>query len=541
MTLVHPALRTILRLRLRSTRRRMVRGLKSPKGAALFFMGMLLFTLWLAPSVWLVLSGKQGDPENLRTFFPLIILVMCAVTVFTSAGENAIYFSPAEVDFLFAGPFGRRELLVYKVLGTQVNTAFSALLVSVILLRWGGWWPAVYVGIYLTLQFVQLLAMTVMLIGQMAAEQAYTRARKLLLAVLGVLVAAALWQAASAQAEPGFLGLIQRVRESWALRYVLLPLEPFAGAVAAQGFLPDLLAWGSLALAVNLVLFGVVIWLDAEYNDAAVVISQKIYGRLQRARQSGMAPTRRTVARTRVPQFPWLGGAGPILWRQVTNAMRNSRTIIIALVIMAICFGAPLMSKKAEARHTLPLAISMLTWLTIFLSMMIRFDFRMDLDQIQWLKMLPLRPSAVAAGELLAPVLMTAAIQIILAGGVAYAAGQAPIAGYVAAFAIPVNLLMFGSENVMFLLSPARTVAFSPGDFQVFGRQLLLMLVKTLLLIVCGGTAGLIGGVAYWLLGRDKLVFLLTTWAALTLQSTLIIPCAAWAYRRFDVSLDTPL
>ena len=54
-------------------------------------------------------------------FAPLALFGFTLLFVFTSAGEAAIYFTPAEVDLLFAAPFTRRELLIYKLAKTALG------------------------------------------------------------------------------------------------------------------------------------------------------------------------------------------------------------------------------------------------------------------------------------------------------------------------------------------------------------------------------------------------------------------------------------
>jgi len=50
---------------------------------------------------------------------------------------------------------------------------------------------------------------------------------------------------------------------------------------------------------------------------------------------------------------------------------------------------------------------------------MLKFDFRDELDRLDMLRSLPLRPGAVAAAELVAPVLMLTILQLILLAAVA--------------------------------------------------------------------------------------------------------------------------
>ena len=70
-----------------------------------------------------------------------------------------------------------------------------------------------------------------------------------------------------------------------------------------------------------------VLKLDADYLEAAAAVSQKVYEQLQRIRQGGglSMPATRGAARLRLPGLPWLGGAGPIAWRQVLISLRTSR------------------------------------------------------------------------------------------------------------------------------------------------------------------------------------------------------------------------
>ena len=66
-----------------------------------------------------------------------------------------------------------------------------ALIFSGSFLIYLGSWLSAFVGIFLTLAFVQLLAMTTAFLGQIVAEHAYTGRRRLVLLLIGVLIFAA--------------------------------------------------------------------------------------------------------------------------------------------------------------------------------------------------------------------------------------------------------------------------------------------------------------------------------------------------------------
>ena len=67
-------------------------------------------------------------------FAPLALFGFTLLFVFTSAGETAVYFTPAEVDLLFAAPFTRRELLIYKLAKTALALVFMSAFFSLMML-----------------------------------------------------------------------------------------------------------------------------------------------------------------------------------------------------------------------------------------------------------------------------------------------------------------------------------------------------------------------------------------------------------------------
>lgn len=538
--MMHEALFRLLRLRWRGALRRMVQGVKTVRGAILFALGIGLVALFVLPSFIVSLRGVPTPLEQVEAIVPLAILGACLVSLMTSSGERAIYFSPGEVDFLFAGPFTRREVLAYKLLGTLFNVVFGSVFFCVFMLRFTSSWLAAYLGVFLALVFVQYVTIAAVLVQQLMAEHAYTRLRKVVVYGIGALAAIGIGESLVLRNTTRFGDAVLMLHDSAWLRYVLIPIEPFARAIAAPAIFPDLLLWGGVGLAINAALFVLIVRLDAEYRETAVRVSERIYARLQHARQSGMAPVNLSSARRRVPRLPWLGGAGPIAWRQLTNAMRNTRSLVMLFVLMGIAFGVPAASRSGDAPALWRTALTMVFWLTILSTMMIRFDFRSDIGQMDLLKSLPVRPLHMAMGQLVTPVLMCTALQACLIAAVAFMTGEARYVFYAIAFGPPVNLLLFGCENTLFLLAPLRAHAVSPGDFQVFGRQLLMIIAKLAVLGVAVFVAVGVATAVSAVLGRSALVTGAAVWITLTGLSLLALPCVAWAYRRFDVSLHMP-
>src|SRR5690348_8376049 len=116
----------------RALLRRLLRGVRSVKGALLFVFGIAVVVLWLAPSVWQAHAMGRTDPQAVVGIAPALLLASCLLSVITAGGEKAIAFSPAEVDFLFPGPFTRRQLLGFKIGKSLGGIGFSSLLLSVV-------------------------------------------------------------------------------------------------------------------------------------------------------------------------------------------------------------------------------------------------------------------------------------------------------------------------------------------------------------------------------------------------------------------------
>jgi len=152
----------------------------------------------------------------------------------------------------------------------------------------------------------------------------------------------------------------------------------------------------------------------------------------------------------------------------------------------------------------------------------------------------------VALGQLLAPTLVLSAVQLLVMALVhaVWRGAELLLAG-VALFALPFNFLSFGLENLMFLWFPARPTPPAPGDFQMMGRQMLMMAVKFAALgavIVPAALAGLTAGVVAALVFQMDPVppALVVGWLMLTGLAAGVVPLVAQAFRRFDVARDTP-
>src|SRR5206468_839101 len=97
-------------------------------------------------------------------------------------------FSPAEVNFLFTGPFTRRQLLGYKILSAFFVSLPAALFLALMVQIHARWFLAAFVGLVLAFQLMHWFALVLNLVAVTTGAHAYSRGRKIALGVLLVLV-----------------------------------------------------------------------------------------------------------------------------------------------------------------------------------------------------------------------------------------------------------------------------------------------------------------------------------------------------------------
>ncbi|MBL8762928.1 MAG: hypothetical protein JNM07_01495 [Phycisphaerae bacterium] len=541
------ALALLFRLRLRGYLRRLVRGgsYKRLVGAAL---GLVMVCVWVLPGIVASVSGVRADPERVRLVLPLMLLAFALLPLIITGGARPIVFMPAEVDFLFPAPFTRRQLLLYKVGVSLTAALITGFFFSLWLLRYSSFWLASYASCVLMLMLTQMLNMLVGMLRLRVEEGSSPRVRRLITGALLVAAAAVVWTAwGRYQASEASLTLVSVARDLRAIpgaAWLLAPLEPFARAFTAES-LPELARWGGAALAIVLALLLLALGLDTNYLEAASVQSRKIYDNIRRARR-GQYWTAATSARFGLPALPWLLGCGPFMWRQFTGLVRGLRGLLVMTVVSGFFVAMMLLSARPEAAEGpramagLSLAVSAGVWLSIMLAMSLRYDFRGDLDQMDWIKSLPVPPWAIFVGQLAAPVLTISALQLVILGVTGWHVGWHPTMCWVAVAIPPVNFVMLALENVVFLLYPNRTGQAGAADLQHLGRQAMLLFGRLLVMLVFAVGIAVVAVPVYFLSGRSAEWTIAAGWLVLCAIGAAMVRAGVWALRSFDVSRDMP-
>jgi hypothetical protein len=518
------------------------------RGALLIVFGALIFLPWI---LWVFFQDPppphelQSLRESVHRYGPLLLAAYSLLNLLV-ASEGALTFSPAEVNLLFPGPLSRRQLLAYKLLSVVGGAALTAVILTMFLRNLWANFLAGLLGLLLTAVFLQLLPMTLAMVASSVGARAYNRQRKILLIVLIVAVVAALLpylgELASSDREQ-LLAELERLEGEPVAKALLTPFRWFIEAFTATN-LPDLLRNGGLSLLVILVLLGLIFVLDAQYLEASATASERAYARLERMRRGG--PAALTLggpgaARLTVPALPWWGGVGPVAWRQLLTLVRTPMAALTVVVVGLLFALPPVLGARARGDEGQVLALVMLLVVTLFVTPMLPFDFRGDLDRIEVLKTLPLSSWRIAVGQVLVPALFLTVFQLLTLGGLMIYWGRAgPLVLAGAAFVPLMNLLLMGLENLLFLWFPTRQMGRSPGDLQTLGRLMLLWMAKLFMLQVILIVAFLFGWTAYLVGGQSLVAGSVAGWVVLAGCVVGLVPLLGLAFRRFDVSCDIP-
>jgi hypothetical protein len=549
---MHTALWKLYRLRTRGSVRALARKFKSRRGAAMALFTLLVFGMMLGPNLVLAFTlGRTGvlarsgvlarTGDLLGEAVPVMMFLLAVLGVVTSPGGRALYFLSSEVDFLFPAPFSRRQILVYKILGNITAAVYIALIFPLVLLPYIRCWAAAAAGCFLGFLMLNSLAMCANLVAQTVTEGAFTRTRKLLLGGVLVAAAVALGQAAAQGLDAPWQETLLRVRHAFAAEIVLAPFAVFAKIITAGRLVPDALGWVALGAIMVVGVYALAIRLDANYLETAARVSRQMQKRIRRTMNDGIFALQAGKVRSwRLPQPPWMGGVGPLVWRQVIQARRGSRGTMIMMAIIAAAFGLPLalsVHDRSALTAILPHAIiGVAAYMAVLYSAQARLGFNGDYERMDLLKSLPVRPMAMACGQTIVVVLILTLLQWSMFAATAIFVPAGTTEMLVAGLLIlPFDWILCGTENFLFLLYPAPPVVTGSEGFLKMGRAMLFMLTKSLAIVACGAVAAVPAAVVYFAT-QSVLEACLAGWLTLLLPSFGLLLLVAWAFQRYDVS-----
>ena len=552
MSLVHPALLRLHVFALKGQLRRIVRGVRTPKGALFSAVGALVGLSWIGGwAIPMFGASKSEDaipPGLVTTFVTLFLMVHVVLAAVQGGFRGGFVFSPAELQFLLPGPFSRRELLMHKIVYWVLASFLFAIPMSL--------FATMLASAPLSKAYpvLVLLVFNVLAVEAVVLQCLHRVGRSAFLKGVGVLGVAAvgivLWPLATQVRAGGFLDLATSIWDSTPFQVVSAPFRLFPEMLFEKST-ERMIGLAAIALGMNAALVLLVLLIDTDFYEASVVRSEKQHAALERFRGRRMAVRTATLPRySRLPAFPRFEGAGPICRRQLIAALRaNSLTRLLLLVFPAsIGIGFLIRSQFADRANSLSASVTVVDpvflvltastlYVTVLFSEMCPFDFRGEIDRMDQLKSLPIPPQWIAAGEIASSVIAITCLEIasVLPALVVLSLYKPFL--FTIAFLPLLNAIILGVDNMLFLVFPIRLVAANPGDIQRMGKMIIRFIVKGILFLPAFGIpVGLAAALVYFDLPAFAVAAAL--WLTLLAVAVTLVLATAFAFARFDPTVD---
>lgn len=463
---------------------------------------------------------RSGGVNDVVVLVASVIVLLFLIGSWAMPGdEPGLIFTEAEIQFFFAGPVSRRQLLAYKVLRSQVQNVFTAIIFAFFAFRGShflGMWLALGVlNLYFTfvsfararlkqsgigwLWRLAAVAVVVTIIGMIATHQLQGEAN-------------AIVQAFKGPHQQPMLNALTRI--AWAP-----PLGSFLYLPALFGrtvYAPAPFLSAALLVLFGLTCFFLTTQLDVSFEDASIVASQRALTR--RARMRGMRSGRSTVAVHRFPPLFQLAERGrpevAVFWKNLIGMTRIS-SVSVLLIGLPLAFVAAM--SIFGRRHGIPDLLGimglMLAGAFVFLGpMAVRIDLRTDIVRLDIIKAFPLSAEALVAAELAAPLVVISAFELLtllisvfsLQFGRHYfeffSTPEFIVCAFV--FIVPTIAIQLLIQNALVVLFPAWNMTTTSRDFGAMGQRLLFLIGNIATLGVAFIPAAIVFVPSFWLAHR---------------------------------------
>ena len=538
--------------------RRQWRKLRTPKGALLAVLGAAVFALWIG-SVLLGSGSSQGvlQLDQLAVLARAGLLTMTLLTVSSAFSMRGLYLQASEIEALFSAPIPRAALIRYRLRSALVRSLFGGLFFGWMFSRRAPEPLFAFAGLSLALLTLPLFGQALSLVlgdaeNRLAGKLARLPWRWISFALVAGLVFALV--------QGGILdGEVRTEFESQEELFAFLAEHPLVVALGLP-FTP----WVATMMALDFASFwppflacvGIfsALWLAVprigiDFRELSLETAADVARRLARARRGLAANSGPASAGTRSWRTPWLAGRGPfgaVAWRKAVTIVRKSRaSFLLGGLIVSGVVGFSILASEPDGDAALRGSLIVAGFGTFYLCLGLRFDFREDLELVGLLRSWPVAPWKLFLATLLPETLLVSAMVAlgVLALALYHAAPDPRL--LVVVGAVPFAVLAWTAiDNATFLFSPVRTGASHDGALQNAGRAMVLMLLRTAILGMCGALAATPYLVLHYALEAPEFVSVavgvLAGIAILCAEIGVLVFLGGEVLRRFDAPRDLP-
>jgi len=477
------------------------------------------------------------------------------------AESGLLEFTDAEIQFLFPAPVTRRQLLIHRLMRSQVGLLFAAIVPSLIFpsgsaaarLKF-----AASIWIVLITMKVHFTGITLARasLGLRGADARRRQWGTLALVVTAIaIVGAAIARSFMSQPAPRFAEAVDRLGAVASAGLPRIVLWPFATLVR-----PLFAPWPGpylLAVAGAVAVFAAnVVWVlssDAAFQEAAAQAeARRAAKKLRKLPAPRARATTWTLALSGRPETFFV-------WKSVIQIVRETNIVSVLrygspLFAIAIALSATFLRHSQGVAAALGVLAVAAGLAAVLLGPQIaRTDLRQDLLHLELLKTWPLRPSAVIRGEMLWPITMLTLIvwAAIAIASVCWDAAFSPatlawrVSAALAAVLLTPALLaaQFTIHNGAAVLFPAWVPLGTsrPRGIDAMGQRLIMFAAVLIGLVLMMAPGAIAGGLLWFVFQRFTGPVVLVPAAAVCTAIVLVEVLTATealgpAFERLDLS-----
>jgi ABC-2 type transport system permease protein len=470
-----------------------------------------------APTAGVMAALQESGPG----LAALAMFVLAALAWIYPANSSLLDFTPAETDLLMPAPITRRQLVLYRLMRSQIGLLLASVMPAIVYPSLSGLSRLQFaVGMWLMLVTAKLyftgvtLARTRLASSDRGDRWAAWAPIIVLLVVVGI-VASSMWRAAYGHGIDGTPDLLRHLGSLATTGAAGIVLFPFVALVRPL-FAPW--PWPFLAALVpaGIILAVTAVWVlrsDEMLEDATAVLSAR------RREDVDRSVTPAAAARRVVWTLAPAGRSEAIfLWKNAIQMLRATTggtlvRYLVPLVLVTVSAGTVLMAgnrARGTAVTLCSLAVALAGVVVMLGPQAMRTDLRDDLRHLELLKTWPIEPSAVIRGEMLWPgIVLTGIAWLAIVCAMILSAAGFPrlslgwrLSGSLAAMVIAPALVFaqLTVHNAAAVLFPAWVPLghSRPRGLDAMGQRLILFgaVIVTLVFMM---TPGVLAGAVLWL------------------------------------------
>ena len=553
----HPSILQLLAFRMSGAARRIAGAFRSRRKIWLLLLGVALSFVWLGQTVLAIFLRQPANPEQLGTWLSVSMLLYCMfhmIKIGCRTPTEPFEWTEAEKQWLLAGPLTRSHLVTSRLISYFAATAAKSFCFAIVMLPDLNLLLAGYSGMFIGLTLIDLfriLLERVAWVAEKSSRKTWLAIRSAMivpvLALLGLAFVQMAWspefEAATHSPNPMsipqlFLACVSQVFASPPFSWLMIPWMAVSDTIlTAQYDIAFFCRIGMLYLAAS-ALSATVFHAD---KVGEVWLRRLELTRKYSPKQANNKACASSKFSSRVPVG--MGGAKAIIWHHALGAFHYRASLAMSLLIPTLLSCIPLLSGDNGMLSSLSILGSIVFYSFLLLPAALMLDYRRDANRLALWKAAPVKSFAMTLGQLAIPVALMSLFQLFVLLIAVFVGGHPYPMLLAWPVLIPLNVLIIGMENAIFLAHPYRR---NQEGFEVFLRTILTFTGKGLLFAI-GLALVLLWAWVSILFGRffetpsfSAPVFVAGMLVALSMLAWMSIQVCSRLFEKLDVSFDLP-